>query len=281
MLTQVRLVLGGAMDVAFIGSTAYALVTVVGSDVGGSDTVGHLPDRRANSFTADRGPRRVRRGQPPDAEIYVATGVEYAIEPFRGGFLVTDGHHNRVYDVTRDGDVSEMIAVRQHRARPGWRCPATPSYMAEAGTLPHNAADGKVVSFSPGSSTVTTVAAGAPLLVDVERGRGRSTVRALAGHLTVRTVRARLRDPDTGSRSSRRTSRPLQGSARPVWTPDVAGAHRHHGVRRRARQRHWKSHAGHLRRAMSLHRAGSRGRGQDGREPRAPPSSRWLDLDEL
>src|SRR5215203_1065210 len=32
--------IGGAIDVAFIGGTAYALVTLVGSDVDGSDTVG-------------------------------------------------------------------------------------------------------------------------------------------------------------------------------------------------------------------------------------------------
>ena len=32
--------IGGAMDVAFIGKTAYVLVTLVGSDVGGSDVDG-------------------------------------------------------------------------------------------------------------------------------------------------------------------------------------------------------------------------------------------------
>ena len=44
--------------------------------------------------------------------------------------------------------------------------------MAEAGPLPHLPADGKIVSFTPKSSTATSVAAGGPLLVDVERGRG-------------------------------------------------------------------------------------------------------------
>ena len=45
--------------------------------------------------------------------------------------------------------------------------------MAEAGPVPHEPEDGKVVSFGPKSSTVTEVASGAPLLVDVEFGRGR------------------------------------------------------------------------------------------------------------
>jgi hypothetical protein len=44
--------------------------------------------------------------------------------------------------------------------------------MAEAGPLPHDPADGKVVSFRRKSSSVREVASGAPLLVDVEFGRG-------------------------------------------------------------------------------------------------------------
>ena len=47
--------------------------------------------------------------------------------------------------------------------------------MAEAGPVPHDPEDGKVVSFKPKSPSVTEVASGpgAPLLVDVEFGRGR------------------------------------------------------------------------------------------------------------
>ena len=47
-------------------------------------------------------------------------------------------------------------------------------YMAEAGPVPHQPEDGKVVAFGPKSPTATEVASGAPLLVDVEFGpRGR------------------------------------------------------------------------------------------------------------
>ena len=46
-------------------------------------------------------------------------------------------------------------------------------YMAEAGPVPHLPATGKVVAFDAKSSSVTTVGSGAPLLVDVEFGRGR------------------------------------------------------------------------------------------------------------
>jgi hypothetical protein len=44
-------------------------------------------------------------------------------------------------------------------------------YMAEAGPVPHEPEDGKVVSFRPKSSTAKQVASGARLLVDVEFGR--------------------------------------------------------------------------------------------------------------
>ena len=45
-------------------------------------------------------------------------------------------------------------------------------YMSEAGPVPHLPENGKVVSFGPNSPTVTNIASGAPLLVDVEFGRG-------------------------------------------------------------------------------------------------------------
>ncbi|HEX6216918.1 MAG TPA: hypothetical protein VFZ38_18910, partial [Vicinamibacterales bacterium] len=43
--------IGGAMDIAFIGSTAYVLVTLVGPDVGGSDVVGIYRVDGPDSFT--------------------------------------------------------------------------------------------------------------------------------------------------------------------------------------------------------------------------------------
>ena len=43
--------IGGAIDVAFIGGTAYALVTLVGPDVGGSDVVGIYRVDGPDSFT--------------------------------------------------------------------------------------------------------------------------------------------------------------------------------------------------------------------------------------
>jgi sugar lactone lactonase YvrE len=172
-LPQAIFPIGGAVDVAFIGSTAYVLVTLVGSDIGGSDVVGIYRVDGPDEFTviADIGEFSVLN--PPDTPFDIPTGVQYALEVFRGGFLVTDGHHNRVLQVSRDGEVAELIAFGDI-VPTGLEVWGNTIYMAEAGPVPHLPEDGKVVSFEPGSTTATEVASGAPLLVDVEFGRGRS-----------------------------------------------------------------------------------------------------------
>jgi sugar lactone lactonase YvrE len=165
--------LGGATDIAFIGRTAYVLVTLVGPDVGGSDIVGIYRVDGPNSFTvvADIGEFSINN--PPATQFDVPSGLQYALEPYRGGFLVTDGHHNRVLRVTLDGEVSELIGFG-NIVPTGLEVRGRTIYMAEAGPVPHLPEDGKVVAFRPRSTTVREVASGSPLLVDVEFGRGDS-----------------------------------------------------------------------------------------------------------
>jgi hypothetical protein len=162
--------IGGAMDVAFIGKTAYALVTLVGSDVGGSDVVGIYRVDGPTSFTViDLGTFSMQN--PPVTPFFVPTGVQYALQTYRGGFLVTDGHLNRVLQVTLDGKVSELIAFG-NIVPTGLAVSGNTVYVAQAGPLPHLPQDGKIVSFKPKSSNVREVASGARLLVDVEFGPG-------------------------------------------------------------------------------------------------------------
>ena len=189
--------IGGAMDVAFIGKTAYALVTLVGSDVGGSDIVGIYRVNVPNSFTVVADIGAFALSNPPNTPFDVPTGLQYALETYRGGFLVTDGHHNRVLRVTLDGEVTELIAF-DNIVPTGLAVKGKTVYMAEAGPVPHEPEDGKVVSFGPKSPTATEVASGASLLVDVEFGRGRistpsrraSSVAALRGLRRSRTPAA-------------------------------------------------------------------------------------------
>ena len=139
-----------AVDVAFLGRTAYVLVTLVGPDVGGSDVVGIYRVDGPDRFTviADIGAWSV--ANPPATDFFVPTGVQYALEPYRGGFLVTDGHHNRVLRVTLDGEITEVIAFG-NIVPTGLAVRGNTVYMAQAGPVPHLPEDGKVVSFRPRS----------------------------------------------------------------------------------------------------------------------------------
>lgn len=189
---------GGVVDVAFIGKTAYALVTLVGPDVGGADVVGLYRVDGPNQFTvvADIGAFSV--ANPPDTAFFVPTGVQYALEPYRGGFLVTDGHHNRVLYVTRDGAITEMIAFGND-VPTGLAVHGNTVYLAQAGPVPHLPQNGKVVAFGPKSATATTVASGAPLIVDVEFGRGQQLYALSQGDYAPGAPEGAPAEPGTGA----------------------------------------------------------------------------------
>jgi hypothetical protein len=159
--------IGGAMDIAFVGRTAYVLVTLVAADVGGADTVGLYRIDGADRFTviADVGAFNLRH--PPTTPFFVPTGVQYALEPYRDGFLVTDGHHNRVLYVTRGGHVAEFM-VFGNIVPTGLAQLGNIILMAQAGPVPHLAEHGRIVAFGPHADGAIRMAAGARLLVDVE-----------------------------------------------------------------------------------------------------------------
>ena len=140
---------GGVLDVAFIGKTAYALVVGVASDLGGSDVVGIYRIDGPTSFTvvADLGEYALHTPPPPPIDYFVPTGWPYAMEPYRGGFLVTDGHFNRVLYVTLDGSIT--VVRRFNDIVPtGLAVKGTQISRSQAGPVPHLPENGKVLSFS-------------------------------------------------------------------------------------------------------------------------------------
>src|SRR3954447_19297719 len=142
----------------------------VGEEEGGSDVVGiYRVDGPDNcTVVADIGTWSVEN--PPDADIVLLQGVQFAFQPYQGGFLVTDGHHKRVLFATPDGAVSEVIQL-PNVVPTGLAVRGCTVYLAEAGPVPHLPEDGRVVSFVGTSPSGTEmVASGAPLLVDVEPG---------------------------------------------------------------------------------------------------------------
>lgn len=163
--------LGGADDIAFIGDTAYVLVTAVGADFGTSTIDGIYRVDGPSSFTVIADIGAWSSENPPNTPFDLSHGVQFAIEPYRGGFLVTDGHHNRVLWVTLDGDIREVRAFA-NIVPTGLEVHGNTIYLAQAGPNPHLPPDGRIIEFSARGAAEYEIASGAPLLVDVERGRG-------------------------------------------------------------------------------------------------------------
>ncbi len=190
--------IGGAMDIAFIGKTAYVLVTLVGPDVGGSDIVGIYRVDGPHTFTVIADIGAFALAHPPKPAFFVPTGVQYALDVYHGAFVVTDGHHNRVLRVTLDGEVSEMIAF-DNIVPTGLAVRGDTVYMAEAGPIPHLPENGKVVSFRPKSPTATEVASGGRLLVDVEFAQGHTLYALAQGTWQLGNAAGSPALPNTGS----------------------------------------------------------------------------------
>jgi len=174
------------VDAAFIDETAYALVTGVAPDLFGHDVVGIYRVDGPDSFTIVADIGAWSTAHPPATDFFVPTGFQYAIEAYRGGFLVTDGHHNRVLRVTLDGEITQVIAF-DDIVPTGLAVRGDTIYMGEAGPIPHLPETSKVVSFTLKSPTAKQVASGAGLeniglLVDVEFGRGNTLYALLQGY---------------------------------------------------------------------------------------------------
>jgi hypothetical protein len=169
--------IGGPVDVAFAGRRAYVLVTLV------SGTILGEPPEPFGDPEAENGLYRIERdgshtlvadlGQwsvdnPPEPAFFVDTGVHFALEPYRGGFLVTDGHHNRVLWVDRHGSIHEL-ATFGNVVPTGLETAFGRVFVTQMGPIPHLPEDGKVIALRRGREP-REVAGGASMLIDVERG---------------------------------------------------------------------------------------------------------------
>ncbi|MET0884848.1 MAG: ScyD/ScyE family protein [Mycetocola sp.] len=172
--------IGGAIDVAFLGRTAYVLVANVGDDVPGDDQVpgdsvndvdGIYRIDDSDSFTviADIGDWSLENPPPPDIDFFLLRGVQFAMEPTKGGFLVTDGHHNRLVKASLNGDV-RLVEQFGNIVPTGLQTLGRVVFMAEAGPVPHDPATGRVVAFALRNPQPRVVASGFSLLTDVELG---------------------------------------------------------------------------------------------------------------
>jgi sugar lactone lactonase YvrE len=190
--------IGGAMDVAFIGHTAYVLVALVSPEVGGADPVGIYRIDGPSDFSVIADIGAFSLANPPETDFFVPIGVQYAMQPYGGGFLVTDGHHNRVLRVRLNGRISEFMTF-DNIVPTGLELFGPIVLMAQAGPVPHLPEDGKIVAFAPRSSEAVTLGTGAPLMVDVEFGRGGRLYGLSQGVFTPGNPEGSPADPDTGA----------------------------------------------------------------------------------
>ena len=76
-----------------------------GSDVGG---IYRVDDVDSTTLIADLANWSI--DNPPDADYFVPSGVQYAFVPYGDGFLITDGHHNRLLFADLEGEVKGGLA---------------------------------------------------------------------------------------------------------------------------------------------------------------------------
>ena len=133
--------IGGPVDVAFLGRTAYVLVTIVSGNLFG-DPFGDPEAKNglyrierdgSNTLVADLGQWSV--DHPPEPAFFVDTGVHFALETYGGGFLVTDGHHNRVLWVSRNGSIHE-VATFENVVPTGLEAVAGHVFVTQMGPIP-------------------------------------------------------------------------------------------------------------------------------------------------
>jgi len=172
--------IGGPVDVAFVGRTAYVLVTLVSGLVFGEPFDNGNPNAKnglyrierdgSSTLIADIGQWSI--DHPPQPAFFVDTGAQFAMQPYFGGFLVTDGHHNRVLWVSLQGSIHE-VATFENVVPTGLETIAGFVFVTQMGPIPHVPEDGKVLALIPRGEPLE-LASGASMLIDVERGpRGR------------------------------------------------------------------------------------------------------------
>jgi hypothetical protein len=90
------------------------------------------------------------------------------MQPYRNGFLVTDGHHNRVLRVRLSGAISVFSDFNADVVPTGLDRIGRAVLVGQAGPVPHVPSTGRVVAICRPGGEAAEVAVGAPLLVDVE-----------------------------------------------------------------------------------------------------------------
>ena len=180
--------IGGAFDVAFVGDTAYVLVSLVGpEDFGppaaggfstGANGVYRIDAPGTPTLIADLGAFSAANPPTEAFDYFLQGGVQYAMEAAGDGLLVTDGHHNRILHVGLDGSIS-VVKQYGNVVPSGLEVFRGKVLLAESGAITgapgSYVAIGQVTAFDAGDPTdERLVAGGISMAVDVQSGPGNS-----------------------------------------------------------------------------------------------------------
>ena len=173
---------GGVADVAFLGRTAYVLVTGVSQFWTELARSPNAP-MAEGIYRLDRvGEGRTRKTLvadiyswseehlPDSPNYFIPGGYTYSMEPYGRGFLVADAHHNRILQVSQRGDISTFHDFGQNLVPTGLELVGPAVLVGQAGPVPHLPETGRAVALWRPGGPVVPLASGAPLLVDVEVG---------------------------------------------------------------------------------------------------------------
>ena len=182
--------LGGAFDVAFAGTTAYVLVALVGPEDFGPPALGGFSTGSSGIYRIDGGTPTLiadlgafSAAHPPTGtfDYFLQGGVQYAMEGVADGFLVTDGHHNRILHVDFSGGIS-VVKQFGNVVPSGLDVFRGQVFLAEIGAITEipgspgsYQAIGEVTAFDLGDPMdAGPVAGGISMAVDVQSGPGDS-----------------------------------------------------------------------------------------------------------
>jgi hypothetical protein len=173
---------GGVADIAFLNGTAYVLVNGVSEFwtelIGSSNKPAAEGIYRLDRVGAGTTKATLvadiyiwsEKNPPRNSEWFVPGGYTYAMQAYRGGFLVNDAHHNRVLRVRPGGRITTFKDFAANVVPTGLERAGRRILVGMAGPVPHTADTGRAVALRPRTRRVVPLASGAPLLVDVELG---------------------------------------------------------------------------------------------------------------
>lgn len=191
--------IGGPMDIEFDGDTAYVLVSLVGEFFGSTDPSGIYRMDGPDQWTviADLGQWAIDNPPTDGLEFEITTGVHYAMASFRDGFVVSEAHHNKLVHVTTAGEIT-LLEEYGNTVPSGLAIDGDRVLVAMSGPTPHLPEDGQIIAHDAAAGSSTRVAAGGPLLVDVEVGDDGAVYGLAQGFFTPGQDAGAPADPGTG-----------------------------------------------------------------------------------